>query len=60
MHKAIDARRFHWVFAANIRYQVVSVPKPSIRARDRVVLALAARLFSSALNAVTGVGWTVD
>jgi hypothetical protein len=29
-----------------------SVPKPRIRARDRVVLALAARVFSSVLNAI--------
>jgi len=40
-----------------LRQQIIvlqrSVPKPSIRARDRIVLALAARLFSSALKAVT-------
>ena len=40
-----------------LRQQIIvlqrSVVKPRFRARDRVVLALAARLFSSALNAVT-------
>jgi transposase InsO family protein len=40
-----------------LRQQIIvlrrSVPKPRIRARDRVVLALPARLFSSALQAIT-------
>ena len=41
---------------AVLRQQIIvlrrSVPKPRIRARDRVVLALAARVFSSVLNAI--------
>jgi hypothetical protein len=42
---------------AILRQQIIvlqrSVPKPCIRARDRVVLALAARLFGSVLKAIT-------
>jgi len=41
---------------AVLRQQIIvlrrSVPKPRIRARDRVVLALAARVFGSVLNAI--------
>jgi hypothetical protein len=40
-----------------LRQQIIvlqrSVTKPRLRARDRTVLTLAARLFSSTLNAVT-------
>ena len=42
---------------AVLRQQIIvlgrSVPKPRIRARDRVVLALAARLFGTVLKAIT-------
>jgi hypothetical protein len=56
LRSAFRSRAALLVENAVLRQQIIvlrhSVPKPRIHARDRVLLALAARVFSSGLNAI--------